>query len=373
MKKRAVLTHAILALGGLTLAYLVWTEEAVEVSPDEVTLVDCDAESLTGVTLELSGQTTRLSIERDGDTTSTLFTVTREDDEGEAPSRFVGNPAALTFLEQVAPLRARRSLGELSDDVRAELGLDEPEGTLTVECGGESAAFSLGQGPFGEGDRYAQNTDGGDVVLLSSANLLPLQSASAQLMQRALHTFQWSDVEAMTLRGFGVDRRLRQRNRRDTSRAEWVDAADPDRRNELYGNWFAGYARMRLQAYLAAGAEPGDDLDGSAEREPILRAEMFDEAGTRIGEMDLVRVSAPTAAFYARTETTRGWVRLPTSGAETFTENLRPVLGLEPEVREDPTPASESVPSTDAGPGDAPTEATVDAGVAPESPADAAE
>ncbi|MFK7989967.1 MAG: DUF4340 domain-containing protein [Sandaracinaceae bacterium] len=347
MKKRAVLTHAILALGGLTLAYLVWTEEAVEVSPDEVTLLDCDVDTLTGVTLELSGQTTRLVVEREGDTTSTLFTVTRDSDEdGAPPARFVGNPGALTFLEQIAPLRARRSLGALTDAQRAELGLDTPEGTLTLVCGDREAAFSLGEGPFGEGDRYAESTEGGDVVLLSSANLLPLQSASAQLMQRALHTFDWSEVEEMTLRGFGVDKRLRQRNRREAARAEWVDAADPDRRNELYGNWFAGYARMRLQAYLSGGTEPGADLDGtSAEREPILRAEMFDEEGARIGQLELVRIAAPTPAYYARTETTRGWVRLPTSGAETFTENLRPVLGLEPEVRDVPEPAIEVAPS----------------------------
>ncbi len=347
MKKRSVLTHAILALGGLTLAYLVWTEETPVVSPDEVTLLDCDAEALSEVTLALADQTTRLRVEREGETTATLFTVTREsDDEGAAPARFVGNDAAAAFLEQVAPLKARRSLGELSEEQLSELGLDEPEGTLTVVCGDARAVFSLGEGPYGEGDRYARAESGGPVYLISSANLLPMQSATAQLMQRALHTFAWSEVESMTLRGSGVEKRLRQRNRRDERRAEWVDAADPDRRNELYGNWFAGYARMRLQAYLAEGASPGSDLEGmSADSEPILRAEMFDEHGTRLGELELVRVNASPPAFYARTETTRGWVRLPASGAGAFTENLRPVLGLEPEIPPEPavpTPPTEA-------------------------------
>src|SRR5690606_30168848 len=119
-----------------------WTDDSPEVSPEEVTIARCAADevaqlALTGadkdVTLELSGQ---------GRERVAWLTVVRRPDEGEPTTeRFVGSSAVSEWLAQAAPLRARRSLGELSAEQLAGVGLDEPQGTLAFQCGGQRVSF----------------------------------------------------------------------------------------------------------------------------------------------------------------------------------------------------------------------------------------
>lgn len=347
---RSIATHAILAVGGLTLAYLVWTDDRPEMGESEVTILECGPDALTRVELTGTEKDITLELEREGRDRVAWITVTRRPEEG-APSseRFVGAASVRDWIRQVAPLRARRSLGELTPEQLGEVSLAEPEGRLVVHCGGPPTTFMLGGRSYGSGDRYVRAERGGPVYLVASDRLAPLESAEHRLMERALHTFEWRDVVGLSLRAYGQDKRLQQHNRLDPQRSEWVDAASPERRDETYGNWLSRFPRLRVQRYLDPGAEPGSELDGArAPVERVMRVELEGERGG-LGFLELARVEASESAYYARSETTRSWVRVPSSVAQQIEDDLRSMLGVAPLERR-PAPEPTAPPDVDEAP-----------------------
>ncbi|MCZ7682337.1 MAG: DUF4340 domain-containing protein [Sandaracinaceae bacterium] len=345
---RSIAAHAILAVGGLVLAYLAWTDEAPEVSEDEVNVLECAPDALARVELRTEEKDVTLEMRSEGSGRVAWFTVVRRPENGEPVTEsFVGASEATTeWLAQVAPLRARRSLGELSAEQLEQVELDDPEGRLTIDCGGRSTTYQLGGRSYGTGDRYLRAEGGGPVYLVASDRLAPLESAEFRLMERALHTFEWRDVVSLSLRAFGQSKRLLQHNRLDEQAAEWVDAANPDRRDETYGNWMSRFPRLRVQSYLAPDARPGADLDEGMSVAPqaVMRIDYQGEHGSELGFLEMQRAEA-TPAYYARTETTRSWVRVPTSVAQQIEEDLRSMLGVAPLER----PAQPAPAAADAG------------------------
>jgi len=355
---RGIAAHSILALGGLVLAYLVWTDDSPEVSPDEVTIADCSAGAVQRVELTTKEKDVLLEMRSDEGGRVAWLTVTRRPERGEpSTERFVGSKAVGEWLAQVGPLRARRSLGELGAEQLGEVGLAEPEGTLKLRCGEREASFVLGGRAYGTGDRYVRAERGGPVYLVASDRLAPLESAEFRLMERQLHTFEWRDVVSLRLAAFGQERELLQHNRLDEQRAEWVDARTPDRRDETFGNWLSRFPRLRVQRYLDPDARPGSDLEGmSASPERVMRIEYRGQRG-ELGFVELERVSGTELSYYARTETTRSWVKVPSSVAQQIEDDLRSMLDVPPLERPAPPPApAETETAADAGapPPDAP-------------------
>jgi hypothetical protein len=348
---RSIAAHAILAIGGLSLAYWVWAHEDEAVGAEEVMILDCAADGIGRVELTGEEKDVTLEIMRNEDGLLAWFTVVRRPAQGEpSTERFVGAASVREWLPQIGPLRARRSLGELSAEQLAEVGLDEPDGRLAVRCGEQSTTFLLGGRAYGTGDRYVRAERGGPVYMVPMDRLGPLESAEHRLMERALHTFEWTEVVSLRLRAFGQEKRLQQHNRLDAQRSEWVDAATPDRRDETYGNWLSRFPRLRVQRYLDPDAEPGADLEGfSAAGQRVMRIDFTGEQGS-IGFMELERVDGTEPAYYARTETSRSWVRVPSSLARQIEDDLRSMLGVAPLERPDaPAPATPRTPTADGG------------------------
>ncbi|MBZ0118648.1 MAG: DUF4340 domain-containing protein, partial [Sandaracinaceae bacterium] len=294
MRNASVIVHAILAIGGLLLCYLVWTDTGPEVSESEVTLFECDPDALSRAELHEERKDVLLEVRRQGGEQTIWVTVTRRPETGEPTTeRFVGSSDAREYLSKIAPLRAVRSLGELSSAQLGELELAEPSSRLELRCGDRSGSFSLGARSYGTGDRYVRTQGRGPVYLVASDRLQGLESAELRLMQRELHTFERREIVGLRLRGAGRERRLLQHNRLDEARAEWVDAADPERRNELYGNWLVRFDRLRVQSYLTESARPGADLQGmSAAPQDVLRIDYEGEGNRTLGFVELARVDA---------------------------------------------------------------------------------
>lgn len=341
---RSIAAHGILAAGGLVLAYLVWTDDDPQgAAEDSVTIFDCDPDAVQRVDLTIENKDVALELRSEGRSRVAWITVTRRPENREPETeRFIGSKDAVDeWLKQFAPLRARRSLGELDDEQLNELGLSDPKGRLTIACGERRATFQLGGRSFGAGDRYVRAERGGPVHLLANDRLGPLESAESRLMERQLHTFEWRDVVSLVLTAFGQQKELLHRNRLDAQGGEWVDATQPDRRDDTYGNWLSRFPVLRVQRYLGPDAEPGSDLDGmSVAPERVMRVEYRGERG-ELGSLELVRVDGTERTYYARSETTRSWVRVPTSVAQQIEDDLRSMLGVAPLERPSaPTPAA---------------------------------
>ena len=332
--------HGALAALGLFLAWWAWTAEDAPQRPEgTVDVVEC--ERVSRVSLESEGRDAVL--ERKGEDDA-FFWVTADRKDGVQSTRteFVGGAAAKKLMEErLAPFAATRSLGEVSDaGALKELGFEETTSTLELRCDGATHSFAVGTSAFGSGDRYVRAKDG-EVFLVDGEIITDLESAEFRLMQRELVGADWTEVETLEVSGFGQQIVLRQRNRQDPHRALWVDAADPDRRNELYGNWLGRVRGLRVSDYLAPDAAPGSDLEDAGDAEPVALLTFKDAGGDTLETLRLVRVEAGESVhWYGQSDATRSWVSLTPSVARQVEDDLRLVLGMDPLPEPVPVPAS---------------------------------
>ena len=368
---KAVLIHGILAVFGLGLAYQTWTREPdVEDAPGAVTVAECREGELQKLMLETETNTISVEPQKQNNETVYWISVTKKPkekkpepaqgaaggaapapaaqakEEPEKPKVFLANAAFKDYLKQLAPLKATQGLGTLPKDKLADFGFDKVDTTLKVSCGGKQLDFEAGSRTFGSAQRYVRDAKSKTAYLFKDEIVSDLQSAQFKFMQSDLHAFKTPDIEEATVDVRGTKKKLLQRDRKVADRATWVDASAPAKRNELYGNWFSRVSRLRAREFLARGAEPGSELKTSGgELIPVLKIE-YKVEGKPNGQLELVKVEeGGTPRFYARTETTRGWVTVVDSVAKEVEQDAAMVVGLEeaPASKTEPTETSTSV------------------------------
>jgi hypothetical protein len=269
--------------------------------------------------------------------------VTPRPYDPDAPVEFLADGKKFqSVVDRLTPLRAVRSLGTTPADKVEVFGFDDIDTFLRIECGGKKLELGVGARTYGSGHRYAKRMDDEQTYLVDGRLLMDLQSARVKFMQTAPHAFEPTDVDAARVQARGLDKRLLLRNRKSKD-ASWVDAAEPDRRNELYGNWFQRLSRLKVKRYLDAGAGPGSDLQGDvSEPETVLTVD-YELEGKPKGKLELVRVEAGGETFYyARTETTRRWTSMYDSIAKAVEQDVGLVVGAE-EAPSEPEPPAESI------------------------------
>jgi hypothetical protein len=348
---KAVVIHALLAVFGLGFAYETWTRKPEQESaPGIATVADCSPDQFQK--LSLSTATQELSVEPVKDHGQIAYWITQQNkpapdhdkdkdkaDAGvaveakkppEPPRRFLANAAFAEYFKRLTPLRARRSLGKLAADKDADFGFDKVTTHLGLECAGRKLELEAGGKSFGGSQRYARDQKSKVTYLLDDLTIADLESAQFKFMQADLHGFANDAIEEVTVEARGAKAHLLQRDRKVPDHAQWVDASNPDKRNEVYGNWFSRLQRMRARMYLPSGAEPGSDLKGSSGgTEPVLSID-YKLADKPNGKLELVRVDENGVGhYYARTETTQTWVAVYDSSAKEVEQDVGMVVGLE--------------------------------------------
>jgi hypothetical protein len=325
---KGLIAHAVLAAAGLLWAYAVWTDDGPGDTRAQVTVWDCGADAVARVRLD--GERHDVTLERRGKGADAYWWVTHtsKPEKGEpTTTQFTTSEQGPKYVESIAPLRATREVGQLDKDTLAEVGLDAPKDKLTIVCGGKERTFMAGNNAYGSGDRYVRDARGGAVYLLEASLVRDLESAQARLMQRKLHTFEWNKVQHLDLEAYGERKTLLQRNRHDPAQSEWVDAAEPDRRNELYGNWLSRLRRLSVMEYGTGERPGGEGLDV----QPVASLRFRDGKDKELDRLEIVRVVSDDAVeYHAQSGATRSWVRMPRSLAREVAQDVRPVLGLEP-------------------------------------------
>ncbi|MCA9601489.1 MAG: DUF4340 domain-containing protein [Polyangiales bacterium] len=333
---KSVLMHLVLALVGLGLAYRAWTkkdEDAEAGSDESVTLVDCTPARLQEIVLLDGAKRVALSQKKDGGTpyfwVRTQVESTAPADEKNRVTEFALSKEVNEFLKAALPFRATRSLGQLTAEQLKDTKLAEPEDHLTIACGGKKHEFDLGSEAFGSGDYYVRPKGQTTVYLVASKAVSDLMRADSALMLRELIPVEMSDIETVTVRAEGREKKLKQLNRLDKRKAEWVDAAEPDRRNELYSNWLARVRQLRVEQYLPEGSEPGTELASPAPYIPVAKLDYRDSDGKELGAFEFGVVQSETPIYYARSTATHAWVRVLASVGKQVAQDVAPVLGLE--------------------------------------------
>jgi hypothetical protein len=269
----------------------------------------------------------------------------------DAPVTFLASPKFDEFLKLFAPLKAQRDLGVLPKDKLAQFGFDKdkPGTTLRVACGDRKVALDVGGRTFGTNDSYVRDAKTNQAYLVGGQMLMDLQSAQFKFMHAELRDFPLSEVDEAVVSARGRSRQLTQRNRNIKEQARWVDAAAPDKRNELFATWFQRVEKLKVKSFMDEGKQPGSDLKIEANAmEPVLTIE-YKLEGKPKGKLELVRVDTKQGNFYyARSEITSRWMVMYDSSAKQVEEDVALVVGAEEAPAQ--TPAIDS-------PADAPDDA----------------
>lgn len=345
---RGFFVHVALLGLAILAAMLVWTRDK-----QPKTLVQGDVTVWTGRAADIDrvsfeGKSKKVSLEAKKDGAGTYFIGTAEkevtpppkkDPHGHEPDAgdagagdaeppaskerttvsFVSVSAAQKLVDQLAPLKALRGIGKIGDDRTAEFGLAEPDGTLTVKMGQAERKLIFGGQTPGGGDRYARDPASGEVYAIKGDIFRNLDGAESSLMERSLHEWPESDVQAATITAQGKTRNLVRGG--EERKRFWADPSAPDANDETAGNWMSKLDRLRPSEY---------SLTPPAGAEVIVRLDFAGAGGAKLGYLELIK--APAAAsgakpdYYIVTERTRLHAKVPAQAAEQVEQDVGSVL-----------------------------------------------
>ena len=199
--------------------------------------------------------------------------------------QFKGNRSADEMMTALSNLAALRSLGQVDKDKLEEFGLAKSKKTLTLISGSSPRTFIIGGNTHGNRDVYIQDKQDSRVYVVRPRNLQDLQYAEYRLVDRSLHTFTPADVDRAVLVAGKRRKEIVQKNRRDPTKAFWVDAKAPDKKKDFYRNFMSKLVRLPATDYVL----PSEQKKGLTE---VLRVEYHLASGKK-GFVRLMSLTPP--------------------------------------------------------------------------------
>lgn len=344
---RTLVPHIVALAAAAGLAVAVWTkdEKPEALAAERVEVWGGKPDELTGISYET--EKLRVQLEPRKDSQGRWYAATLEKTtekpavkpaaDGGAPQmppggdagapkqeskretqHFVAVKEADKLAESVAPLMGLRRLGKIEDARAEEFGFNKPEGTLRVAFGSRQHSLLIGGTTPGGGDRYAKDTETGNVFAIPGDVARSLQFAESRLVERNLHAFKPEDVKRVKItKGQATRELVRVLEKKDG----WADAATPDKLDETAGNWMAKLGRLSVQQHIESLGVP------VLPEYQVVKVEYFDGKKS-LGHLDLIRIpdDKSNAGFLAQTEYTRWYAQVLKSAGEQVQQDLPSVI-----------------------------------------------
>lgn len=377
MRGRPVLVQVAVAAGALVLAALVWTRPPQQGAPGEVPVTslargevkavhwddgshqvdvrrasDSDRQVWVRIATSPSLQAPDAGVRADGGVASDAGVTPRPDagpsprdhraDAGvrartdggvpdvlramrEAPPppprELRGNEVAEQLLDRVSPPMAIRDLGTATATRRVELGLEASSKHLRLETrSGGSIEFVVSTPP-GAAGAYLLGSDG-RLWLVQDSLIQDLSAATSRLVDRRLHTFRSDEPDAMQLQLDGRTKAFVVRRAQGTTRI--APAENPDAPSPEATAWADRLFRLSPLEVLGRGETPREGTPTIALRVDYTRDRR------PLGFLEVARAGSE---WYARSEHTAGWVRLPPQAANIREQAERIEAGASPTQR----------------------------------------
>jgi hypothetical protein len=193
------------------------------------------------------------------------------------PATFVSIKVGEKIAKAVAPLRAKRAIGEIAPDREKVFGLERPKGTLTVEIGDKKHVLIIGGPTPGSGSRYVRHAETKLVYVVDAEAFRDIEGGASRLSERSTHEWKFSEVEKATV--LAGDKRRDLVRSGTEGRRFWADESSQDVNDETSNNWLRKVQNLRPVKYL-------EKLPEGAEK--IVRVE-YATKGDKLGWMDLYR------------------------------------------------------------------------------------
>jgi hypothetical protein len=229
------------------------------------------------------------------------------------PSSFASVSVAEKIAKALAPLRAQRAIGEIPADKEKTYGLDEPEGTLTIEVGDKKHVLVVGAPTPGAGSRYVRDANTKLVYVIDAQPIRDIDGGAARLSERSVHAWKFTDVARASISADGQSRMLEKSG--TEGREFWADPQTPDVNDETSNNWLRKVQNLRPVQFLEAMPE-------GASR--VVRIE-YGKKGDALGFLELHRYKGEgdKDEFAITTE----YLRMPATVAQTLGEQVADDLG----------------------------------------------
>ena len=357
MKRISLVGYFGTLVGCLALAYLTWVQ-GPKAPGARVTIFPCSKGDIVKLTYAAADRTVTFSKRKSRDSGGASWWVevvrpsasaaakgsdaaqgTSADEadapEGSLPSGaspvvevFKANDRLQAGLGEFCPWKALRSLGRPGEEKRAEFGLAESDGSLTIETSSGSYTFRLGGETYGPKDRYVADDETGKAFLVAGRIFREFERPGSRFMERSLHAFKMKEIARVRLHAGERDKELVRATSGETGEAGWADSRSPGDPKALYRNWIRRLSALRATGYvgLPGGGEGGGcAAPGGSSQELNLT---FFSAGREIGFLRLYKGAGEKgdAAYYACSEHTGTVVTIPKTQAEALLEDLENVL-----------------------------------------------
>jgi hypothetical protein len=213
---------------------------------------------------------------------------------------------------------------------------------MTVEHGGRTMTLTVGGETYGSRDVYVRDEASQRVFVLDDELLKPLKFAGTRLPERNLAAAAIETIASVTLTEGATTQAWTQEARVDRAAAYWKRTGGE--KDEGFGIWMDKFLKLKSTGYVAEADVPAELTTRFS---LAVRADGAPE--------ETVRIASAGEAWYARSESTRGWVKLAQGAARDAADDVRDVLeGKAPEkpaasAAETP-PAATPAPATTPAP-----------------------
>lgn len=331
---RSVVIYAVLLAGSLGWAYQTWTHQDELALADKVVILPGKAEQLSSIAYRSDSLELTLEFREDEQGRYAWGRTVPLGDppepaEGEnphspppasEPEEFKVGKSGTPVFEALAPFVAKRRLEGVGEDDLEALGLADPEATLEiVREGKEPRVFELGGNVFGGANVYVRDPSDGVIYLVEARVIRPLRSGSRTLPDRDLSGIPERKAERLTLRVGDRQATFQQHNPDDPEAKYWSVAGEEDNNPDITA-WVGKALRLRSTRYVQSDEAPVDLTHAFAF---TIRSESDDTV-----EVEVLRNfdDEGQEQFFARSQHTRGLVRLPRATAAEASTDLESAL-----------------------------------------------
>lgn len=232
---------------------------------------------------------------------------------------FIGVKDANELIDNLAALRAVRSLGTVNAEKLSDFGLTgEDVGTLSIELASGTHTFDLGGRTPGGSDVYVQDKQSQAVFVLSGDTTRDVELAESRVMERELLASDVGPEVNVVVLALGDKRRSIMRSKEHPS--FWTDESQPNEKNETLTNWMKKFERLRVNSY---------PVDQPENAEILVTADFQSVDGKPLGKIELAQQTlAPEdkPRYLARSAQTRLWGVVLTSSGSELAQDLPSVL-----------------------------------------------
>jgi hypothetical protein len=235
-------------------------------------------------------------------------------------AQFIATKDGEELFQLLAPLRALRVLGKVSDAQKADFGFDKEEGQLHLKVAGAEHSLVFGGTTPGGTDYYAKDAATGNAYVVAGSVVRDLTSADQRLVERKLHAWEENTPKRVKITAGAATRELV----RSTDKKEaWTKPGAPADKDETATNWLTKVDRVRTTNYegetLSPPPAPGD---------LVFKIEYFDDRKP-IGFLEIVHHPGADGKtdYVARSEQTRWYATVIRSQLEQIEQDLKSVVG----------------------------------------------